>query len=507
MISISNPPSKSLFLTRWVLASVILLATFNFSPLVNAQPAAQTTTFRNPLNPNTGSDPWMLYYNGNYYLATTTYSSSSSVGLTMKKAPSIASLIAASPVKIWGDTTASRCCNMWAPEFHLLTGPNGARWYMYYVAGPSSCCGNQRTYVLESSGADPMGPYTFKGQLTDATNDFLIDPTILQLNGNLYFIFSAFQPGSSVMQSLYIAPMSNPWTLSGNRTMISQPTLSWETVGTPPSVNEGPEILQHNGSTFLIYSASYCGTPDYKLGQLKYTGTNPLSLSSWTKNPNPVFQKNPAGGVYGPGHNGFFKSPNGTEDWIVYHGTTSSGGNCGTGRTTRIQKFTWNGDGAPNFGTPLSLSTDIAIPAGDPGTGPTYYRITNRNSGKVMDVQQPNTSNGAKVGQWAWNGNNWQQWQFVDKGSGYFNIVSRHSGKCLDVNGVSTADGASIIQWTCGSGYNQQFQWAATGSYFNLKARHSNKCVNVVGSSTADGALLEQRTCGSGNSFQWSRTQ
>ena len=99
----------------------------------------------------------------------------------------------------------------------------------------------------------------------------------------------------------------------------------------------------------------------------------------------------------------------------------------------------------------------------------------------------------------------WQQWQFVDKGSGYFNIVNRNSGKCLDVNGASTADGANIIQWTCNGGNNQQWQWVATGSYFNLKARHSGKCINVVGSSTADGALLEQRTCASGNSFQWTR--
>ena len=137
---------------------------------------------------------------------------------------------------------------------------------------------------------------------------------------------------------------------------------------------------------------------------------------------------------------------------------------------------------------------------------PTSYRITNRNSGKVIDVQNPNTSDGAAVGQWAWSGNNWQQWRFEDAGSGYFRIVSRHSGKCLDVPAGSTADGSAINQWTCNGGTNQQFQWAATGSYFNLRARHSGKCVTVVGASTTDGALLEQRTCGTANRFQWSRT-
>ena len=134
-----------------------------------------------------------------------------------------------------------------------------------------------------------------------------------------------------------------------------------------------------------------------------------------------------------------------------------------------------------------------------------YYTITNRNSGKLMDVQNPNMNDGAKVGQYTANGGAWQQWQFVDKGSGYFNIVSKNSGKCLDITSASTADGAGVIQYACGSGTNQQFQWAATGSYFNIKARHSGKCINVVGSGTGDGVLLEQRTCGTGNSFQWTR--
>ncbi|QQQ80532.1 RICIN domain-containing protein [Saccharothrix sp. 6-C] len=137
---------------------------------------------------------------------------------------------------------------------------------------------------------------------------------------------------------------------------------------------------------------------------------------------------------------------------------------------------------------------------------PTYYRIDVRHSGKAMDVQQPNTDNGARVGQYAYGGNAWQQWQFQDAGSGYWRIVSRHSGKCLDVVSASTADGAEIVQYTCGTGTNQQFQLVANGSYFQLKARHSGKCVDVPAASTADGAILKQYTCNTGTNQQWSRT-
>jgi endoglucanase len=140
------------------------------------------------------------------------------------------------------------------------------------------------------------------------------------------------------------------------------------------------------------------------------------------------------------------------------------------------------------------------------GSTTTYYRVNVRHSGKAMDVQQPNTADGARVGQYTYNGGAWQQWQFQDAGSGYWRIVSRHSGKCLDVVGASTADGAEIVQYACGTGTNQQFQMVANGSYFQLRARHSSKCVDVPAASTADGVILKQYPCNTGTNQQWSRT-
>ena len=71
---------------------------------------------------------------------------------------------------------------MWAPEFDLLDGPDGLRWYFYYTAGTAGTYDNQRSYVLESAGTDPMGPYTFKGQLDDPQNDvWSIDGSVMQL--------------------------------------------------------------------------------------------------------------------------------------------------------------------------------------------------------------------------------------------------------------------------------------------------------------------------------------
>jgi endoglucanase len=137
---------------------------------------------------------------------------------------------------------------------------------------------------------------------------------------------------------------------------------------------------------------------------------------------------------------------------------------------------------------------------------PTNYRVTNRHSGKVMDVIGASTANNAEVNQWTWNGGANQKWEFQDAGSGYLRIVNQNSGRCLDVESASAADGANIIQYTCGTGTNQQWRMQTVGSYVQLVARHSGKCLDVADAGTGDGADIQQYTCGSGTNQQWSRT-
>ena len=317
-------------------------------------------TFLNPLNAYGGADPWLTYYEGNYYLATTTWSST----WTMRRSPTLAGLKTAEPIEIYHETDPSRCCNFWAPEFHLLTAPDGTQhWYFYYTAGVAGTYAIQHTHVLESAGTDPLGPYTYKGRVYHPSNDvWMIDGSILEMNGATYFLYSSFV---GPLQSLFIAPMSNPWTLSRAGERISSPTYPWELLG--GNVNEGPVALYHDDDVFIVYSASSCATPNYQLGMLTYTGGDPLDPAAWTKNPEPIFVRSDENGVYAPGHNGFFQSPDGTQDWIVYHANESDAYGCDGTRITRVQPITWNEDGTPNLGEALALDTPIPLPSGDTG--------------------------------------------------------------------------------------------------------------------------------------------
>ena len=354
---------KDHVLFRRLLLLIILLLAVQTSPVLHGQsPEGEPGVLTNQLNAYGGADPWLQYYEGNYYLATTTWRSE----LIMFSAPTLAGLKTAVPVQIYAESDPSRCCNMWAPEFHLLDGPNGPRWYYYYSAGTSGTLDNQRTHVLESEGTDPMGPYQYVGRIFDSANDvWAIDGSILQIADNLYFLFSSWDGPN---QNLFIAPMSNPWTISGPRVLLAQPEYAWEQSGA--NVNEAPVALYNDEHIFVIYSASFCETPDYKLGMLTYLGGDPLSPAAWEKHPEPVFERSDENGVFGPAHNGFFTSPDGSENWIVYHANDSADGGCDDGRTTRVQPFTWNADGTPDFGEPIGPAPPINAPAGDNGIDP-----------------------------------------------------------------------------------------------------------------------------------------
>jgi len=330
-------------------------------------------TFTNPIYPN-GADPWLEYFEGNYYLTTTTWTSQ----LVMRKSPTLAGLANATPINIWSESAAERCCNFWAFEFHRLHTDKGYRWYVMYTSGIADNYDRQHLSVIESQGDDPMGPYSYKGSpMPDTWN---IDGTYFQKGDELYLLWSEWQQGS---QNIYIAKMTNPWTITGDKVLVSRPQYDWEESGM--KVNEGPEILQRNGRVFLVYSASFCNTPDYKLGVLELTGADPLKPESWHKYDQPFFSR--ANGVFGPGHNGFFKSPDGTEDWLIYHGNADAREGCSATRSLRAQKFDWTAEGMPNFGEPVAAGEPVISPAGENGplvtqVQGTQVRLINKASGQ-----------------------------------------------------------------------------------------------------------------------------
>ena len=207
--------------------------------------------------------------------------------------------------------------DLWAPElFHI-----GDRWYVYYAAGRRgqdgiTGYGTQRSGVLRSKTDDPLGEWEDMGMLytgydyqpgikpTAANTEYAIDLTTFELKGQRY--------------------SCNP---------------SW--------------------------------TKNYRLAwlMLDMNDGDPMNPADWQKSSNYAFwrcdnTKEPVSGVNGLGHCTFTKSPDGTEDWIVYHAMRYSDGGWGQ-RYPFVQKFTWNADGTPDFGEGAGWGEPLLLPSGE----------------------------------------------------------------------------------------------------------------------------------------------
>ena len=323
-------------------------------------PATDTTTFENPLL-SSGPDPWVAQKDGYYY-----YTQTLGNKISLWKTKAMSDLKDAVITTVWTAAPGTAYSDdVWAPEIHYINN----KWYIYFAADSSGYDETHRLYVLENDNADPTTTsWQLKGKLNEPSNNWAIDASEFDHNGSSYLIWSGWINSLGGQQNIYIAKLSNPYTISGSRVLISSPTYDWEKNGFP--VNEGPEALVNaNGNVFLTYSASYCGTDNYSLGLLSLkANSDPLNASNWTKSSSPVFTSNTTGGAYGPGHNGFFISPDGKENWIIYHANSVSHPNddgCGDSRSPRMQKFTFNADGTPNFGTPVAINTAIKKPSGE----------------------------------------------------------------------------------------------------------------------------------------------
>jgi GH43 family beta-xylosidase len=297
------------------------------------------------------ADPHIVKHSDGFYYFTATVPAYDRI--ILRRARTIQGLSTAKERVIWTrHPSGEMAAHIWAPEIHFIDG----RWYVYFAAGRSDDTFRIRMYVLESSGADAFtSTWAEKGRLLTPWDTFSLDASSFVHNGVRYLIWAQQPPGVAVNSGIYIARMSNPWTIIGTPALLSTPTLSWEIIGF--KVNEGPAVIIRNGRVFMTYSASATDA-NYSMGLLTAPASaDLLNPASWTKTQTPVFVSNTATSQFGPGHNSFTVSEDGRGDILVYHdrsyrdivGDPLDDPN----RRTRVQKLYWNADGTPNFGIPV----------------------------------------------------------------------------------------------------------------------------------------------------------
>ncbi len=303
-------------------------------------------------------DPYVIEKDGIYYYC---YSTGRGVAIAAHGNVPFASIPnQARTVFDYTDTTNTYAqYEYWAPELHYFSasdvGSANAGWYIYFAADDGTNA-NHRMYVAKATDPEnPLSDYEYVGKISSSDDHWAIDGTVAKIGGKFYFIWSGWEGTSTTSaQRLYIAQMSSPTTISSARVEISYPDQWWEHKNSN-YINEGPQIIQNGGKTFIVYSASASWLQDYCYGVLTLTGSNPLSASSWTKYSDQVFSS--GNEVYGPGHGCFVQDHN-DEWWMLYHGVNDLyTSDWWSARGTYAQKFTFDSNGFPNFGSPAAHGT------------------------------------------------------------------------------------------------------------------------------------------------------
>jgi len=256
-------------------------------------------------------DPYVLYFNNLYYYC---FSRDDKIYLSVSKKFDL--LKEAEEVVVYNNEEELK--NLWAPELHVIDN----KCYIY-VACDDGNNENHRMYVLYNGSSDPMIEYKNHGIISDASNKWAIDGTILNYKNGLYFVWSGCDEDIHYKQELFIAKMTNPFEISSEKVLISTPEYYWEKRGGDGKnlayVNEGPAVLCINDKTYIVYSASGCWCKDYCLGVLELRGDDPLSKNSWEKYDKPLLSSTEE--IIGPGHCSFtiINHENNIERYMIFH--------------------------------------------------------------------------------------------------------------------------------------------------------------------------------------------
>ena len=187
----------------------------------------------------------------------------------------------------------------WAPQVFKHQG----KFYMAYTADE---------HIAIATADSPLGPFTNSGKAIPSDVK-QIDPFVFFDNGKVYLYHVRLENGNRI----FVAEMTDD--LSAIKPATLKPcihaTEPWEdTEKVIWTVTEGPTVLKHKGTYFLLYSANDFRNKDYAVGY----ATSKSPVGPWKKSKNSPFISTQLLGYPGTGHGDVFYDRKGSM-YYVFH--------------------------------------------------------------------------------------------------------------------------------------------------------------------------------------------
>ncbi|MBQ7603408.1 MAG: glycoside hydrolase family 43 protein [Clostridia bacterium] len=233
---------------------------------------------------NAGADPFVLKYNGVYYLYCSNYApnnlghwvftSTDLVNWTMK---------GQCAGEMWGAAAGT----YWAPEVFEKDG----KFYMVVTAG---------RHIGFAVADSPLGPFIPEDNyITDGIDGHVFEDEDGRMY--LYYVYNGIHGCELNDDIVTVKP--------GTDKLLFRASAAWEV-----TTAEGPFVVKHNGKYYLTYSGDTYTSENYAVGY----ATSDSPLGDYVRYAaNPVMNKTSV--IHGTGHHCFVSSPDGSEMFIVFH--------------------------------------------------------------------------------------------------------------------------------------------------------------------------------------------
>lgn len=266
-----------------------------------------------PLSPGTPvgsdqheSDPFLYRSHDRYYLYTSDIPGPPTLNVPVATAstfgswtPSTDALPALPP---WAEPGFT-----WAPDIHQF----GRAYVLYFTAlvkgssPPMQCVG-------AATGTSPVGPFTAQSTpfICQADKGGTIDPRVFtDHDGTRWMLFKSEQNigGANTPTQMWSQRLGpDGLSLTGQPSELMGPDQGWQ--GT---IVEAPDMVEVNGTYWVVYSGNWFNSPQYAVGAARCTGpAGPCSDVSAT----PLLASNAQGA--GPGEASLYEDATGV--WLLY---------------------------------------------------------------------------------------------------------------------------------------------------------------------------------------------
>lgn len=310
------------------------------------------TQFSEPVSGSYLADPYCFFHEGTYYLigtgkTETDGEAASNFAVPMMKSADLQHWEQLPRVLI--PPAEERGGSFWAPEIAIDRGV----FYLYY-----HCNGKEGGFRVRVGSSDsPQGPYadTYP-PMTDlaTTNGFAIDSTTFRDDDGQWYMFYATDFLDSNATSfrgtaLVMDRMKSMTELEGNPQTVMRAHWQWQVfernrLMAGKSADwytlEGPAVVKRGGKYYCFYSGGNYQNDTYGVDYLVADAvTGPWREIGQERGPQ--IMRSVPGKVIGPGHNSIVSSPDGKQDYIVYHAWNAAM----TDRQVWIDPLEWTADG------------------------------------------------------------------------------------------------------------------------------------------------------------------